>query len=177
MDFLRYRLANRFPRIKATKQDKQASCSTVLSLGLGLSALPPLFVSVGIPLCEYNQGVILPKAKKRPLPGLPLGLHPIALSEMEVSLDATTQADIALIFSKLHMKTHQEIAKLLDARTEPKVFQWERSNRAGTLRVVFAWGKSCLWFIGAFVKANNPEGERHMKRILPRAKEFENRGV
>lgn len=60
---------------------------------------------------------------------------------------------------------------MLDPRTESKVFQWEGSAEGGTLRIVFAWGKGCLWMIGAFVKVNDREGERFMRRILPRALE------
>jgi hypothetical protein len=95
-------------------------------------------------------------------------MHPVAYQELDL-LDAATCADVHAIFAKLVNKTHQQIADLLDGRTERKVAQWERSNQAGTLRVVFAWGEGGLWFIGAFVKANDSEGERYMKRILPRA--------
>jgi hypothetical protein len=96
---------------------------------------------------------------------------------MMTTLDSVTRADVAVIFSKLRGKNHQEIVALLDTRSEPKVAQWERSNRAGTLRVVFAWGKGVLWFIGAFVKVDDPDGERYMKRIRPRADEVKDVGV
>lgn len=62
-----------------------------------------------------------------------------------------------------------QIIAMLDSRTEQKVYQWESSNPGGALRVVFAWGKACLWCIGAFVKVNDADGERYMRRILPRA--------
>lgn len=119
----------------------------------------------------------MPKPKRRTPRDIPLKLHPRALREMQESLDAATQADIAVIFKAIDKQSHQRIASLLEPRTEPKVFQWERSNPAGTLRVVFAWGQGCLWFIGAFIKANDPQGERLIKRILPRAAEVEHQGV
>jgi hypothetical protein len=107
-------------------------------------------------------------ARKRPLPGVKVFYHPDAQAEL-ASLPRATQADVVAKVNRVDGRTHPEIVKMLDARTEPKVFQWEGSAEGGTLRVVFAWGKGCLWMIGAFVKVNDKEGERFMKRILPRA--------
>ncbi|MEO6836540.1 MAG: hypothetical protein ABI231_11640 [Candidatus Tumulicola sp.] len=97
--------------------------------------------------------------------------HPTALDELTGSLSPTVQADVLAKVDRINGRTHSEIVKMLDPRTEPKVFQWEASAQGGTLRVIFAWGKGCLWVIGAFVKVNNKEGERFMRRILPRAVE------
>lgn len=116
------------------------------------------------------------KGKNPPQPTIPVRLHPEAEAEF-ATLDAQTRADVAVILGKLHGKTHQEIVRLLDDRSEPKVAQWERGNRAGALRVVFAWGKGALWFIGAFVKVSNADGERKIARILPRADAVKNLGA
>jgi len=114
--------------------------------------------------------------KNRPQPPIPVMLHPDAQRELG-DLDPATRADVLVIIAKVNGKKHQEIVSLLDVRTEPKIAQWERSNRAGALRVVFAWGKGVLWFIGAFVKVNNPDGERQMVRIRARADEVKGTGV
>jgi hypothetical protein len=103
-------------------------------------------------------------------------LHQRAETEL-LQLDAGAQADVAWVFQQLDGSNITFIRSFLDKRTEPKVAQFEGSHPAGTLRVVFAWGKGCLWFIGAFVKANDPEGERYMKRILPRATEVKDLGA
>ena len=108
---------------------------------------------------------------------IPVMLHPVAVREMEISLDAIAQADVAWVFSKLDGSDIMFIRSFLDKRTDTKVSQFEGSHSAGALRVVFAWGKACLWFIGAFVKTDNRDGERYMKRILPRADEVKNLGV
>jgi len=108
-------------------------------------------------------------AKHKRQPGIPIRYHPEALADMQAMLDRATLADVIAIVDRLNLKTHQEIVAMLDSRTEQKVCQWESSNPAGALRVVFAWGKACLWCIGAFVKGNDAEGERYMRRILPRA--------
>lgn len=96
---------------------------------------------------------------------------------MFAELDRATIADVRVLIEELDGKGHQEIVAILDERTERKVYQREKSHAAGTLRVIFAWGKACLWFIGAFVKHNDREGERRMRRILPRARQVENWGV
>lgn len=108
---------------------------------------------------------------------IPILYHPDAQAELSASLDVATVADVVVIIDKLKGKTHQELVSLLDTRSERKVCQWECSHSGGTLRVVFSWGKGCLWFIGAFVKVNDPHGERLMKRILPRADEVKRVGL
>lgn len=116
------------------------------------------------------------KGKKRVQSAVPLRLHPTALEELSI-LDDQTRADVAVIFAKVNGKTHQEILGLLDERSDSKISQYERGTRAGPLRVVFAWAPGVLWFIGAYVKTNNAEGERFIKRILPRAKEVKGLGA
>jgi hypothetical protein len=106
---------------------------------------------------------------KRPQSRIPIYYQPDALADIKASLDAATQADVVATVLKLDGQIHQDIVALLDERTERKVFQWEGSHAKGTLRIVFAWGKACLWVIGAFVKSDDAHGERLMKRILPRA--------
>jgi hypothetical protein len=66
-----------------------------------------------------------------------------------------------------------QIHNILDERTEPKVYQREKSDAGGTLRIIFAWGKApgVLWVIGSFVKANDAEGERMFARIAHRVKQ------
>jgi hypothetical protein len=108
--------------------------------------------------------------KKPPLPAIKIFLYPPAQAEILANLSSVVQADVAAKILRLSGKTQPEIVKMLDRRTEPKVYQWESSAPGGTLRIVFAWGKGCLWAIGAFVKVNDKEGERYMQRILPRAK-------
>lgn len=115
------------------------------------------------------------KGKKRAQSAVSLRLHPTALQELSI-LDEQTRADVAVIFDRVNGKTHQEILGLLDERSDSKVSQYERGTKAGPLRVVFAWGPGVLWFIGAYVKTNNADGERFIKRILPRAKEVKNVG-
>jgi hypothetical protein len=117
------------------------------------------------------------KPKNSRVSAIPLALHQQAVTEMRASLDAATRADVALVFQQLDGKDIMTIRALLDTRTERKVVQFERSHPAGTLRIVFAWGKACLWFVGAFVKANNAEGERYMRRILPRVDAVKGLGV
>lgn len=114
--------------------------------------------------------------KKREQPGVPVLYHPDADDELHAELDAATVADVVDFIDSINGKTHQEIVARLDGRTERKIFQWETSHRAGTLRVAFAWGRGCLWFIGAFVKVNNAEGERYMSHIRPRAEEVREAG-
>jgi hypothetical protein len=108
---------------------------------------------------------------KRTLPAIKIFFHPTAQADMFSTLSPAVQADVIAKVDRLNGKTHQEIVSQLDGRTERKIFQWEGSAEGGTLRIVFAWGKGCLWMIGAFVKVNDTEGERYMKRILPRALE------
>lgn len=84
------------------------------------------------------------------------------------------QADVIAKVDRLNGRTQPEIVSLLDGRTERKIYQWEGSSEGGTLRIIFAWGKGCLWMIGAFVKVNDKEGERYMRRIRPRADEVKN---
>lgn len=115
------------------------------------------------------------KGKKREQSVIPVRLHPAAIGDLAI-LDPQTQAHVAVIIDKLNGKLHQQIVSLLDERSEPKVAQYERGSRGGPLRVVFAWAPGELWFIGAFVKTSNAEGERFMKRILPRAKQVKNLG-
>ncbi len=110
---------------------------------------------------------------KKQLPGIKILYHPTAQSEL-VDLAPAIQADVVAKVDRLNGRTQPEIVSMLDRRTEPKVYQWEGSAEGGTLRVIFAWGKGCMWLIGSFVKTNNKEGERFMRRILPRAKEVRN---
>jgi phage-related protein len=108
--------------------------------------------------------------KKEPAAIIPIFYYPDADDELN-DLDEKTRMMVLVEVDKLNGKSHQELVALLDGRTEPKVVQLEKSHWQGTLRVIFAWGRGCLWMIGSFVKRNNKEGERHMKRILPRASE------
>jgi len=119
----------------------------------------------------------MPRTQKKAARRVPLMLHQKALAEMRSSLDAGAQADVAWVFQQLEGSDVTFIQSFLDKRTDRKVAQFEGSHPAGTLRVVFAWGKGCLWFIGAFVKVNDREGERYMRRILPRADEVRGQGV
>lgn len=114
--------------------------------------------------------------KKQTQPPITIVYHPDAAAEL-LSADKEMVADVVAVVNKLNGKTHQELVALLDGRSERKVCQWERSNRGGALRVVFAWGAGCLWYIGAFVKINDAHGERLMKQILPRALEVEKKGI
>jgi hypothetical protein len=114
---------------------------------------------------------------KRPQAPVTIMYHADAEESMRSELDPRTAADVTALIDDLDGRTHQEIVARLDERTERKIYQLEKSHPAGTLRVVFAWGKGCLWFIGAFVKHNDPEGERFMKHIRPRAKQVEKLGV
>ncbi len=93
----------------------------------------------------------------------------MAQDELLISLSPAVQADVVAKVDRLNGRTQPEIVRMLERRTEPKVFQSEASAEGGTLRIIFAWGEGCLWMIGAFVKVNNKEGERYMRRILPRA--------
>ncbi|MEO6990464.1 MAG: hypothetical protein ABI346_06675 [Candidatus Baltobacteraceae bacterium] len=111
---------------------------------------------------------------RRKLPGITILYHPATLEELRSSLAPSVQADVIAKVDRLNGRPQPEIVSMLDRRTEPKVFQWEGSAEAGTLRIVFAWGKGCLWMIGAFVKVNDKEGERYMRRILRRAVEVRN---
>jgi hypothetical protein len=117
------------------------------------------------------------KAKREPPSAVPLMLLPIAKQEMLDTLDAIALADVTWVFRQIEGRDITFIRNFLDKRTEPKVAQFEGSHPGGTLRVIFAWGKGCLWFIGAFVKTNNREGERFMRRILPRAEHVKDQGV
>ena len=108
---------------------------------------------------------------RRQLPGIRILYHPKAQDEVLIQLAVSEQADVVAKVDRLNGRTQPEIVSLLDNRSERKVFQWEGSADGGTLRIVFAWGKGCLWMIGAFVKVNDKEGERYMRRIRPRADE------
>ena len=110
-------------------------------------------------------------SKKTPQRGIRLLYHPQAQDDLLTSLDPSVQSDVVAWVDRLNGRTQPELVSMLETRSERKVFQKEASAQGGTLRVVFAWGKGCLWMIGAFVKVNEPDGERHMKRILPRAAE------
>jgi hypothetical protein len=116
------------------------------------------------------------KAKRPPAP-IPIKMHPDAEEDLTSRLDPRTAADVTALIDDLDGRTHQELVALLDQRSERKLCQLEKSHPEGTLRILFAWGKACLWFIGAFVKHNNPEGERFMRRIRPRAEQVKKLGV
>ena len=108
---------------------------------------------------------------RRQLPAIRVLYHPTALDELLTGISAVARADVIAKVDRLNGRTHQEIAQMLDGRSERKIFQWEGSAQGGTLRIVFAWGIGCLWMIGAFIKVNDKEGERYMNRIRPRANE------
>ncbi len=109
--------------------------------------------------------------RKKPQRGIRILYHPEAQDDLLRSLAPDVLADVVARVDRLNGRTQPEIVAMLDRRTESKVFQSESSAEGGTLRIIFAWGKGCLWMIGAFVKVNDKEGERYMKRILPRANE------
>lgn len=47
------------------------------------------------------------------------------------------------------------------------------ATRAAHCASFFAWGRGKLWAIGAFVKNNDPQGERFVRRILHRVAEVQ----
>jgi hypothetical protein len=98
--------------------------------------------------------------------------HPAVRAEI-ADLPDETQANVLAQIAALNGKTHQQLVKLLDERSERKVCQWESSDACGTLRIVFAWGRGKLWAIGAFVKNNDAQGERFVRRILHRVAEVQ----
>jgi len=117
------------------------------------------------------------KREKREMPGFRIMMHPDADRELPSNFDFTTEADIRSVLRLLDGKTQQELVAILDGRSNPKVYQFERSNVAGTLRVVFAWGKGVLWYVGAFVKANDRQGERLIRPFLKRAEHVRKSGA
>ena len=100
-------------------------------------------------------------------------LHPTADAELE-RMDAEDRAHVYEFIERINGKPYLEVVRQLDDRTDSKVFQKERSARRGTMRIVFHWGsEGTLWFIGAFVKNNDKQGERFAARILRRSEDIE----
>lgn len=50
-----------------------------------------------------------------------------------------------------------------------KIFEAKLDIPEGGLRVLFVYGKSNVWCIGAFVKPNDKEGNRELKSYLKRS--------
>ncbi len=98
--------------------------------------------------------------------------HPDALAELP-QLTVETRRNVISEVGGLDGRPYQDIVAILDKRTEKKVYQREKSDARGTLRIIFAWGAASgvLWVIGAYVKHNDPEGERLFRRIAHRVRE------
>jgi len=93
--------------------------------------------------------------------------HPKA-SELE-GLQPDEIADARAFVRSLRNLSKVEIDERLKRRSERKVVQREQFCPRGALRMIFYWGKAgTLWFLGAFVKNNNRQGERYADRILQR---------
>lgn len=94
--------------------------------------------------------------------------HPSWRTEFD-DLSAGTQADVLDFIDRINRKTSVDISAVLEPRSEQKVFQKERRVAAGALRLLFRWGTNNeLWFLGAYIKNNNEQGERYARRILRR---------
>jgi hypothetical protein len=107
----------------------------------------------------------MPIEKKRRV--VEIRYHPEAFSENKKYPEAVSDAVAFLKNMRGHTKS--EIDVLLVPRTERKVFQREMWLPQGGLRLIFCWGSGGdLWYLGAFVKRNDREGERLVKPILRR---------
>jgi hypothetical protein len=93
--------------------------------------------------------------------------HPSVVNENRQYPEAV--ADAMAFLNRIRGRTKTEIDAILEPRSERKVFQREMRLPQGALRLIFYWGGGgVLWYLGAFVKGNNLQGERLAKPILRR---------
>jgi len=65
---------------------------------------------------------------------------------------------------------HARIVWTLKKTNVADVFEWRKRIPEGGLRVIFTWGKGVLWCLGSFIKTNEREGDRELRRYAASAR-------
>jgi hypothetical protein len=97
-------------------------------------------------------------------------------SEEFKKADHDSRGKASVLLKRMFSLSHIECTQRLQSTSLENVFQDKLRVDEGALRLVYAWGpENTLWLLGAFVKPDNPKGNKLLASHAGRAVEAKTR--